>query len=161
MYNTNTSEVIKMEHIFKSVEFFYEEPSPQEKKDLGDAARSKLRYKTDEAMEHRVTLSLKDLLFNTYWLIAFCITLLTAGAVLGLGFGLLAAGGIKMSDTTGTIYAAAASVIFIAVWAAVSLRGTVKKAKAQEMEKARGTGNYKMIDIDKWDHFAKMANRGD
>ncbi|MCP4132926.1 MAG: hypothetical protein GY754_18320 [bacterium] len=119
-------------------------------------------YKIDEAQTHELSLGLTDFLAPRAWAGPFFMTLMIAGFVLALVYGLMAAGGkINLGrETWGTAEKAfiiAAGVVYLLIWMALTVRRHIKRAKEELVIKERGKALWTLIDEKKWDSFVKLT----
>lgn len=126
-------------------------------------SRMELEFKESTSAQHKLELSVKDLLTDRAWRSGLFISILVCLGIFGLTYGLML---IVMKKTlagdSGTLIKAAYLSIAIAVcfilWLILTLKIGLSNKKRDTVQKERGKGNWRIVDEKDWDKFIRMIN---
>jgi hypothetical protein len=124
---------------------------------------SKMIIEMDESTieQHELNLSAGDIIADWSWLLNFFLAFMSVGGIsaviFGLGYMGYGRGAEPASwDTFSTVFSGAVILIFVAVWAFLSVRGAIANKKRSYVESKRGKGNWRIVDESKWDEFYRL-----
>ena len=126
-------------------------------------SRMELEFKESTSAQHKLELSLKDLLTDRAWISSLFISLLVCAGVFGLTWGLMVITlkGALQGDR-GTLIKASYAAVSIAVcailWFVLTVKIGLSNKKRDAVEKERGKGNWRLVDEKDWDKFIRMIN---
>lgn len=126
-------------------------------------SRMELDFKESTSAQHKLELSLKDILTDRAWRSGLFISILVCLGVFGLIYGLML---IVLKETlagdSGTtvraVYLSASITVCIIIWLVLTLKIGLSNKKRDAVEKERGKGNWRIIDEKDWDKFIRLLN---
>lgn len=124
---------------------------------------TKMVVEMDESTiaEHELNLSAGDIISDRSWLLNFFLSFMSVGGIAGVLFGLVYIGYGRSVEAASwaffsMMFFICASIIFIALWVFLSVRGSIANKKRLFVEKERGKENWKIVDEDKWNEFYRL-----
>ena len=111
--------------------------------------------------QHTLELSVKDIIHDRSWKINFLLSLMIAGGISGMIFGIVY---ITSGRTMGhqewasfiEIYTSISVSIMILLWIFLSVKNSISNKKREFIEKTRGKGNWRIVDESEWDKFYRL-----
>jgi len=126
-------------------------------------SRMELDFKESTSAQHKIELSLKDILTDRAWRSGLFISILLCLGVFGLTYGLML---IVMKKTLAgdsgsmitTLYVSASITVCLILWLILTLKIDLSNKKRDVVEKERGKGNWRIVDEKDWDKFIRLLN---
>ncbi len=126
-------------------------------------SRMELDFKESTSAQHKIELSLKDILTDRAWRSGLFISILLCLGVFGLTYGLML---IVMKKTLAgdsgsmitTLYVSASITVCLILWLILTLKIGLSNKKRDVVEKERGKGNWRIVDEKDWDKFIRLLN---
>lgn len=126
-------------------------------------SRMELDFKEATSAQHKLELSLKDILTDRAWRSSLFISILVCLGFFGLTYGLML---IVMKKTlagdSGTtikiFYLSASTAVCLILWFILTLKIGLSNKKRDAVEKERGKGNWRIVDEKDWDKFIRLLN---
>ena len=126
-------------------------------------SRMELEFKESTSAQHKLELSLKDIITDRAWRSGLFISILVCLGVFGLTYGLMliiikkALAG-DSGTTIRAIYLSASITACLVLWFILTLKIGLSNRKRDVVEKERGKGNWRIIDEKDWDKFIRLLN---
>jgi len=124
---------------------------------------TKMIIEMDESTvaEHELELSASDIATDRAWFVYLFLSLMIAGAVYALIFGLAYVGfGRGGSPETWSLFTGIFSfisiMVFLVLWIYLSVKGAIKNQKRNLVETERGKGNWRIVDESEWEEFYRL-----
>lgn len=126
-------------------------------------SRMELEFKESTSAQHKIEVSLKDILTDRAWRSGLFISVLACLGVFGLVYGLML---IIMKKTLAgdsgtmitTVYISVSIAVCLILWLIITLKIGLSNKKRDAVEQERGKGNWRIVDEKDWDRFIKLLN---
>lgn len=126
-------------------------------------SRMELEFKESTSAQHKLELSLKDILTDRAWRSGLFISILVCLGVFGLIYGLMLI--IMKNALAGdsgvmirTVYISVSIAVCLILWLILTLKIGLSNKKRAAVEKERGKGNWRIVDEKDWDRFIRLLN---
>ena len=126
-------------------------------------SRMELEFKEETSAQHKIELSLKDILTDRAWRTGLFISLMVCLGVFGIIYGLMLIVMKKaLAGESGAmiklIYISSAAAVCFILWFVITYRTGITNKKRDAVEKERGKANWRIVDEAEWDRFVRMIN---
>ena len=135
----------------------------QVEKVIPNTVFSKMVLEMDDTAieEHSIELTVKEILNDPAWITNFFLSLMIVFPVSGILYAIVYFGYGKTADPSTLviikiIFAAAAFIVFSALWIFLAVRVSVGNKKRNCVEQKRGKGNWRIVDESEWNKFYRL-----
>ncbi len=126
-------------------------------------SRMELDFKEETSAQHKIELSLKDILTDRAWRSGLIISLMACLGVFGLIYGLMLITMNKaLAGQSGPMikaaYISVATALCVVLWLVLTIKNGISNKKRDAVENERGKANWRIVDEKEWEKFVRLLN---